>query len=75
MLETQCTQGAVRERQAPKYVVSVMYVKPEFGDRVRFLLTYYAPEEVELNLLLKTLAVAFKRAHPSWKINKLIVGK
>jgi hypothetical protein len=56
-----------------QYVISIFYVRPEFGENCEFLSTYYAKEKNGARYLKKIFARAFKRAHPTWKMKKLTI--
>ena len=55
------------------YKIWILHVRPEVGEDVEFLLTYYARENKGKQFVEETFAKAFKVAHPSWIIKKVTV--
>jgi hypothetical protein len=56
------------------YVISILYTRPEFGEKCKFLSTYYAKEKNDIRHLKKIFASAFKNAHPTWTMVKITVA-
>ena len=56
------------------YVISILYTRPEFGEKCRFLSTYYAKEKSDIRHLKKIFVSAFKSAHPTWTMVKITVA-
>ena len=56
-----------------KYVISILYKRPEFGESCEFLSTYVAMEERGARYLKGVFVKAFKLAHPTWVLTKIKV--
>jgi hypothetical protein len=57
------------------YVISILYTRPEFGEKCEFLSTYYAKEKNGARHLKRIFVNAFKSAHPTWTMMKITVSQ
>ena len=57
-----------------QYVISIFYIRPEFGENCKFLSTYCAKGKKGGRYLKKIFARAFKSAHPTWIMEKVTVS-
>lgn len=55
------------------YRIFILHERPEFGEGVEFLATYYARETKDVRCIEKAFRKAFMSAHPSWIIKKVTV--
>ena len=69
------TSGERQDKHGEKalYVISILYTRPEFGEKCKFLSTYYAKEKSNIRHLKKIFASAFESAHPTWTMVKITV--
>ena len=71
------TQQSPEEKQQPKtveYVISVLHKRPELGESSEFVSTYYAKEGRSARYLKRVFLKAFKKAHPSWAVEEIVVS-
>lgn len=61
------------DSQSVDYTVWILHVRPETGTDVEFMLSYKAKENRGKQFIAEMFSHAFKTAHPSWVIKKVVV--
>ncbi len=56
-----------------RYIITILYKKPEYGESVSFHSTYRAMERKDPLIVKRIFGDAFHLAHPSWIVEKVTV--